>query len=231
MIPLRDINPTRTTPVLTYGLIALNTAIFLFQATLPDAEFELFVRRYGLIPEMITEDVYVGSLITPLTSMFLHGGWLHLILNMWSLYIFGDNVEDTLGKLRFVLFYLATGFGAAAAQVLVNPSSEVPMVGASGAIAGVLGAYLKLFPGARVVTLIPIFLVFLVREIPAVFFIIVWFALQLISGVSALGLEDDVGWVAIFAHIGGFLVGLLLVARLRPQPNPTRGFRPPAQRY
>lgn len=232
MIPLRDINPTRTTPVLTYGLIALNTAVFLFQATLPDAEFELFVRRYGLIPEMITEDIYVGSLITPLTSMFMHGGWLHLILNMWSLYIFGDNVEDALGKPRFALFYLVTGFGAAAAQVLVNPSSEVPMVGASGAIAGVLGAYLKLFPGARVVTLIPLFpIFFFVREIPAVFFIIVWFALQLISGASALGIEADVGGVAIFAHIGGFLVGLVLVSRLRPQPNSTRGFRRPVQRF
>jgi membrane associated rhomboid family serine protease len=232
VIPLRDINPTRTMPVLTYGLIVLNTAVFLFQASLPEAEFELFVRRYGLIPEMLTEDVYLGSLITPLTSMFMHGGWLHLILNMWSLYIFGDNVEDVLGKPRFVLFYLVTGFGAAAAQVLVNPESEVPMVGASGAIAGVLGAYLKLFPGARVVTLIPLFpIFFFVREIPAVFFIIVWFGLQVISGVGSLGIDADVGGVAIFAHIGGFLVGLALVARLRPRPNQTRGFRRPEQHY
>jgi membrane associated rhomboid family serine protease len=223
VIPLRDINPTRTRPVLTYGLIALNTAVFLFQVSLPDAEFELFVRRYGLIPEMITEDVYFGSLITPFTSMFMHGGWLHLILNMWSLWIFGDNVEDELGKPRFVLFYMLTGLGAAAAQVLVQPSSEVPMVGASGAIAGVLAAYLKLFPGARVVTLIPLFFLFFVREIPAVFFIIVWFGLQVISGVDALGgLESDVGGVAIFAHIGGFVAGLLLVSRLRPGRNLTR---------
>jgi membrane associated rhomboid family serine protease len=230
VIPLRDINPTRTTPVLTYLLIAVNVAVFVYQVTLPTQQAELFVRRYGLVPALLTEGEYVGSYITPFTSMFMHGGWLHLILNMWSLYIFGDNVEDSLGKPRFVLFYLIAGLGAAAAQTLMNPSSAVPMVGASGAIAGILAGYMKLFPGAKIVTLIPLFILVFVREIPAVFFIVIWFALQVLSGLSSLGLEDpELAGIAFFAHIGGFVVGLGLIRPLRPQRNLTRGFRRPEQ--
>ncbi len=230
MIPLRDRNPTRTRPVLTWLLIAVNVAMFMHQASLDDAGFELFVRRYGLVPAWLTSGEYSGSYVTPFTSMFMHGGWLHLISNMWSLYIFGDNVEDALGRLRYFMFYMLSGMGAALAQVAIDPDSMVPMVGASGAIAGVLGAYMRLFPHARVVTLIPILFFFLLREIPAVLFIVFWFALQVFMGLGSLApvqAGGSEGGVAFFAHIGGFIAGLMLVNKLRPVRNPTAGFRRP----
>jgi membrane associated rhomboid family serine protease len=231
VIPLRDSNPTRSTPVLTYLIIAANTLVYLFQASLDPESEKLFVERFGLIPTMVAQEHYVGSLITPFTSMFMHGGLMHLLLNMWSLFIFGDNVEDTLGKPRFLVFYLAAGLGAAAAQVYIDPSSTIPMVGASGAIAGVLAAYLRLFPHARVLTLIPLFIFFFTREIPAVVFIVFWFVMQVLSGVGSLSMAGNqaTGGVAFFAHIGGFLIGLLLVRALTPARNGTRGFRRPEQ--
>jgi membrane associated rhomboid family serine protease len=236
VLPLRDLNPTRSTPVLTYLLIAVNTAVYTHQFMLGPEGAELFVRRYGLIPAMIAEHHHFGSLITPFTSMFMHGSWLHLIMNMWFLHIFGDNVEDALGKPRFVLFYLCTGLGAAAAQTFIDPSNMVPMVGASGAIAGVLAAYMRLFPHTRVVTLIPqlpwglIFpFLYVARELPAGLLIMFWFALQLLSGVGSLGAAQG-GGVAFFAHIGGFVAGFLLIGLFRPRRNITRGFRGP-ERY
>jgi membrane associated rhomboid family serine protease len=231
VIPLRDSNPTRSTPVLTYLIIAANTLVYLFQASLDPESEKLFIERFGLIPAMVAQEHYVGSLITPFTSMFMHGGLMHLLLNMWSLFIFGDNVEDTLGKPRFLVFYLASGLGAAAAQVYVDPSSTIPMVGASGAIAGVLAAYLRLFPHARVLTLIPLFIFFFTREIPAVVFIVFWFVMQVLSGVGSLSVAGNpaTGGVAFFAHIGGFLMGLLVVRALTPARNGTRGFRRPEQ--
>ncbi len=231
MIPLRDRNPTHSTPVLTYLLIAVNTAVFVYQASLSQPGMQLFVQRYGLVPAMISGHQHVGSFITPFTSMFIHGSWLHLIANMWSLYIFGDNIEDALGKPRFLLFYLLCGVAAAAAQVGIDPHSPLPMVGASGAIAGVLAAYMRLFPRARIVTLIPIFIFFTVRELPAAFFIVIWFALQLFLGLGSLQLgAAGGGGVAFFAHIGGFVAGLWLITWLRSGRNPTRGFRQP-ERY
>jgi membrane associated rhomboid family serine protease len=231
VIPLRDRNPTRTRPLLTWLLIAVNTLVFVYQSSLDADSFELFVRRYGLVPVWLTEGEYSGSYITPLTSMFMHGSWLHLIANMWSLYVFGDNVEDSLGRLRYLMFYMLSGLGAALAQVAIDPSSTIPMVGASGAIAGVLGAYMRMFPRARVVTLIPILFFFLVREIPAWVFMVIWFALQVVMGVGSLeplqAGEGEGGGVAFFAHIGGFVAGLLLVNKLRRAPNPTAGFRRP----
>jgi membrane associated rhomboid family serine protease len=229
VIPLRDSNPTRSTPVLTYLIIAINTLVYFYQASLGPEGEKLFVERFGLIPAMLAEEHYLGSLVTPLTSMFMHGGLMHLLLNMWSLFIFGDNVEDTLGKTRFLVFYIASGLGAAAAQVFVDPSSMVPMVGASGAIAGVLAAYLRLFPHARVLTLIPLFIFFFTRELPAVFFIAFWFLMQVLSGVGSLSMAGNQasGGVAFFAHIGGFLMGLVLVGALTPQRNVRGGFRRP----
>ncbi|HEY2734896.1 MAG TPA: rhomboid family intramembrane serine protease [Polyangiales bacterium] len=228
MIPLRDSNPTRTTPVLTYLIIALNVAVFLYQRSLDPESERLFVEQFGLIPTFLAHDPQLGSFITPLTSMFIHGSWLHIIFNMWSLYIFGDNVEDALGKGRFLLFYLVSGCAAAAGQVLVDPSSTLPMIGASGAIAGVLAAYMRLFPNARVLTLIPLIVFFFVREIPAVFFIVFWFGLQVLSGISALHMPaTESGGVAVFAHIGGFLAGLLLIRSFVPSRNTTGGFRRP----
>ena len=226
MIPLRDINPIRSRPVVTYLLIAVNTLVYAYQFSLSDDFSRELIMRWGLVPYYLTREFTANSLITPFTSMFMHGGWLHLILNMWFLHIFGDNVEDSLGRTRFLLFYLACGLAAAAAQVAVGPASMVPMVGASGAIAGVLGAYLRLFPHARVVTLIPIFFFFFVRELPAVFFIVVWFALNLLSGVGSLGvLGQQAGGVAFFAHVGGFLGGLWLLHVFGHRKNDTGGFR------
>jgi membrane associated rhomboid family serine protease len=232
VIPLRDINPIRTRPVVTYLLIAVNTLVFAYQFWMPEDSFREFTRQWGLVPYYLTREFSLNSLSTPFTSMFMHGGWLHLIFNMWSLHIFGDNVEDSLGRVRFFLFYLACGLAAAAAQVLVGPGSMVPMVGASGAIAGVLGAYMRLFPHARVVTLIPIFFFFIVRELPAVFFIVVWFAVQLLSGIGSLGvLGQQGGGVAFFAHVGGFLGGLWLLHVFGYRKNDTRGFRSSQRAY
>lgn len=217
--------------MLTYVVIAINVVVFLYQASLGEAASAAFIERFGMLPYALTELHYPGSSITPLTSMFMHGGWLHLIFNMWSLHIFGDNIEDALGGGRFLIFYLACGFAAAAAQVLIDPTSTVPMVGASGAIAGVLGAYLRLFPRARIVTLIPVFIFMLVRELPATVFIVLWFMIQLVGGVEALAsLGEQTGGVAFFAHIGGFVAGLFLIGSLGPTRNRTRGFQSPYAR-
>ena len=229
MIPLRDLNPTRTFPWLTYVLIAVNVAVFAYQFSLGPDDSELLIRRFGLIPTYLTVEANFGSLVTPLTSMFMHGGVLHLVMNMWSLFIFGDNVEDALGKPRFLLFYLASGLGAALGQVLIDPSSDIPMVGASGAIAGVLGAYMKLYPRARIVTLVPIFIIFVTRELPAWFFIVFWFALNVLQGFGSLAVESGHGGIAFFAHIGGFVAGFALIGLLRTRRNPTRGFYVPGQ--
>jgi membrane associated rhomboid family serine protease len=231
VIPLRDSNPTRTTPLLTYAIIAANTLVFLYQSTLdPDSE-KLFIEQYGLIPSLLTHEPSFGSFITPFTSMFIHGGFLHVLFNMWSLFIFGDNVEDSLGKGRFALFYLLCGMAAAGGQVMIDPNSTLPMVGASGAIAGVLAAYLRLFPHARILTLIPLFIFFFTREIPALVFIVLWFALQVLTGLGSLGVTAGqmTGGVAVFAHIGGFLGGLVLIRIMLPPRNATGGFRPPQQ--
>jgi membrane associated rhomboid family serine protease len=232
VIPLRDIAPRNTVPVVTYALIAINALVWLYQAALPNDVGEAFLFRYGMVPYFIAQDTRAASLTTPLTSMFMHGGWMHVISNMWFLHIFGDNVEDVFGKPKFVVFYLLCGLFAAAAQIMVDPASRVPMVGASGAIAGVLGAYIRLFPQARVVTLIPIFFFVTVRELPAVFFIFIWFLLQLFSGIGSLGYYGHSGGgVAFFAHIGGFLAGLVLVSVFSGGRNRSAGFRPSRRPY
>lgn len=223
MIPLRDANPTRHTPIVTVALIVANVAVFLFQESLPERSYTGFIFSYAVTPALITADfgAYAHTLVT---SMFLHGGWLHLLSNMLYLWIFGNNIEDRLGSVRFPLFYLVCGLAASAAQIAINPSSEIPMIGASGAISGVLGAYILLFPNARVLTLV--FLFFLVRfvELPAGWLLGFWFLMQLLSGIGTLGLVRT-GGVAFFAHIGGFVAGFLLVRlfapsrRARPLPR------------
>lgn len=204
MIPLRDVIPSRTRPVVTVALIAVNAAVFLHQQALSSAEFERFVFTWGLVPAQF-------SGLAVLTSMFLHGGWMHVIGNMLYLWIFGDNVEDRLGHGRFLFFYLLCGVAAAMLQVAFSPGSRVPMVGASGAIAGVLGAYLVMFPHSRILTLVPLFVFVQIIEVPALFFLGFWFLLQLMSGVGSLGQSADVGGVAFWAHAGGFVMGLLAV--------------------
>jgi membrane associated rhomboid family serine protease len=213
MIPLRDVIPTRTTPYVTIVLIAINALVFFYQVALGDA-VEEFVLAFALIPAAF-------SWVTVLTSMFLHGGFLHFGGNMLYLWIFGDNVEDRMGHGRFLTFYLLCGTAAALAQTIAIPDSLVPMVGASGAIAGVMGAYFVLYPRSRIVTLLPLFILFPIVEIPAIFFLGFWFLMQLVSGVGTLAAAtsgEPPGGVAFWAHAAGFVAGIsgVLVFR-RPE--------------
>lgn len=223
-IPLRDINPTRRAPYISYALIGLNLAIFAYQyLSLSPLENSLFVRRHGVVPLFLLSG-YAPSLSTLFSSMFMHGGILHLVSNMWFLHVFGDNVEDAMGRLRYALFYVFGGVVAALVHAFTDPGSQLPLVGASGAISGVLGAYLLMFPRARVVTLVFIFLV----EVPAILFILVWFGIQLSSGFGTLGTQQGAG-VAFFAHVGGFLAGIVwivVLGRPKPQPGVYLGPRP-----
>ena len=219
IIPLKDTIPSTRTPVVNYALILVNVAVFLYQVSLGPGVAD-FVYAHGVIPfrylQLFPRDPL--EMLTPLSAMFLHGGWMHLLGNMLYLYIFGDNVEDMLGRFRYLLFYLMCGAVSFAAQILVQQHSMGPNVGASGAIAGVLGAYLLLFPRARVVTLLPLFLFFPIVEIPALFFLGIWFLMQFFSGAVSLGRADALsGGVAWWAHIGGFLAGMLLLRIFLPR--------------
>lgn len=210
MFPLSDVIPSRTTPFVTVGLIVLNALAFLYELQLPDRELQLFIREYGVVPIDV-------SPVAVITSMFLHGGWLHFGGNMLYLWIFGDNVEDRLGHVGFLGFYLLCGTVAAGGQIAMSPLSQVPMVGASGAIAGVMGAYFILYPHSRVLT--AVFLVFFLEliEIPALFFLGIWFLMQLFSGVGSIGAHAAQGGVAFWAHIAGFVTGVAvaILQRLR----------------
>jgi membrane associated rhomboid family serine protease len=218
MIPLKDNIPSSRTPLITIGLIIINVLVYLNQLTLPPRAAVRFVYLYGLIPvEIAGGELLVQHPVplygTILTSMFVHGGLFHLAGNMLYLWIFGDNVEDRLGRFRFLLFYLLSGVGAAATQILSDPHSQIPMVGASGAISGVLGAYLLLYPHARVVTLVAFGWFIRLIEIRALFVLGFWILVQLASGLLTWGAQ--VGGVAWFAHIGGFVAGLVMVIPLR----------------
>jgi len=202
MIPLRDVIPSRTAPLVTVTIIGLNLAAWLFELSLSRDVLPAFLRLYGVVPA----DVRLPTLFT---SMFLHGGWAHVIGNMWYLWIFGDNVEDRLGHVRFLIFYLLCGFAAAIGQVLMDPTSTVPTIGASGAIAGVMGAYFVLYPRSRVLTLIPLIIFWEIVEIPAIFLLGFWFLLQLVSAGSITGSANaGGGGVAFAAHVAGFVAGL-----------------------
>jgi membrane associated rhomboid family serine protease len=221
LIPLKNTLPTRSFPVINTIIIVLNGLVFLVQSSLGAREVA-FIEQWGMVPLRIVAGSDPQRLVTVLSSMFMHGGWMHLIGNMWFLYIFGANVEDALGKPRYLFFYLLCGMAGAAAQIAVDPWSKIPMIGASGAIAGVLGGYLSLFPRARILTLVPIFIFLQIMTLPAVLFIVLWFAFQALEGMAALGSQG--GGTAWWAHIGGFLIGVamvrLLVPRLRPLPDP-----------
>ncbi|HXW05701.1 MAG TPA: rhomboid family intramembrane serine protease [Vicinamibacterales bacterium] len=201
MFPISDVIPSRTVPVATIALIACNAVAFVFEFTRSEAALQELVRSWGVVPSAL-------SWPSILTSQFLHAGWLHVAGNMLYLWIFGDNVEDRLGHVRYVLFYLSCGTVSALAQVAMNPHSAVPMVGASGAIAGVMGAYFVLFPLSRVLTAVFVVLYLDIIEVPAIFFLGIWFLLQLFSGVGSLGAEVADGGVAFWAHIGGFGAGV-----------------------
>jgi membrane associated rhomboid family serine protease len=216
MIPFRDNIPSRTFPVITITIILANVLVFLYELGLGRG-LEPFMMQYGVVPAAVfawpqSNLPFTAVALPFLTSMFLHGGWLHLIGNMWYLWIFGDNVEDRLGHFTFLIFYVLCGIGAGIVHTVVNYDNVVPTVGASGAIAGVLGAYVISYPTARVLTLLPIFIFWPMVEVPAVFFLGFWFIVQFFSGTASLGTSVSAGGgVAFWAHIGGFIIGMILV--------------------
>jgi membrane associated rhomboid family serine protease len=230
MFPLRDTIPHTRPPVIIWVLILLNGLMFALELMLSPAQRETLFYLFGLVPARFEHPHWAASVGFPadsywpfLTSMFLHGGWLHIIGNMWFLWIFGDNVEDRMGPARFLVFYLLCGVIAAVVHVRVLPDSTLPTVGASGAIAGVMGAYLVMFPRARIITLVLIVFWPLFFELPAVVFLGIWFLIQFFSGTAALFSAQQVGGIAFWAHVGGFGAGVALhqvfLAR-RPRPRP-----------
>lgn len=219
MIPLKDTVRSRTFPLVTWLIIALNALVFLYELRLSPAGLDQFINTYALVPARVNL-FDPASLVPVFTSMFVHGGWFHFLSNMWVLFLFGDNVEDRMGPGWYLIFYLLSGLAAALLQVYVDPAGQIPTLGASGAIAGVLGAYFSLFPTARVLTLIPIFFIPWLIEVPALVFLGFWFVSQLVPGLLSLG-SHSAGGIAWWAHIGGFIFGLLiarvLARRRRPQ--------------
>jgi membrane associated rhomboid family serine protease len=205
MFPLRDTQPSYSRPLITVLIIILNVVVFLHEFSLDEYSRNYFIAHYGLVPARF-------HFSAVLTSMFLHGGWMHIIGNMWFLWIFGDNVEDVFGHFKYLVFYLLCGIAAAFTQVVFSAGSRLPMVGASGAIAGVMGAYLIKFPKSRIVTLVFIFIFFTTIEVPAGLMLAYWFFIQFFSGIGTIGYSHvSQGGTAFFAHIGGFITGMILV--------------------
>ncbi len=208
MIPIRDTIPSRSFPIINTVLIVVNSLVFFYELTLGD-DLPSFIKDYALIPAYFSFSTR-HSIYPLFTFMFLHSGWLHIIGNMLYLYIFGDNVEDRMGHFKYLIFYLISGLISAFSQTLANLHSAIPMIGASGAIAGVLGAYILFFPKSKVLTLLPIFIFIQIVEIPAWIFLLIWFVIQFFSGVASLAVAQNGGGVAFWAHIGGFVAGLIL---------------------
>ncbi len=224
MIPIRDDQPRFSTPYITYFLIALNGVLYFLQWSMGPRNEQALAFQLGMVPARITGLLSSAphadpgyALLTILTSMFLHGSWLHVIGNMWFLWIFGDNIEDYVGHFQYLLFYLLSGIGAAVAHILLNPNSRIPTVGASGAIAGILGAYFLLYPRARVLTLVPLFFLFF-WWLPAWVFLGYWFILQFFAGAAtSLTVSSRMsGGIAFWAHVGGFITGIVLI-KIFPQ--------------
>jgi membrane associated rhomboid family serine protease len=223
MLPLKDLNPTRRIPVLTYGLIAINLVVFFWEIMLPADALDAAFFRLAVVPANVVQDPFaIETFMDFVRSMFFHGGWAHLIGNMLYLWLFGDNIEDRMGIPVFLIIYFLSGFAATLAQIFVAPGSPIPMIGASGAIAGILGGYLVLFPGVKVRGIIPLGWYIRSVEWPAWAVLGLWFVLQLFNGAVSVGVETGVtGGVAFFAHIGGFIAGLVLTGifmMLVPQP-------------
>ena len=220
MIPLRDSVRPQKAPYVNWILIAINLYVFIREILLPPKMLNEVFYTLGVIPSNVLHLIFSGSaldpvMITLITAMFLHGGWLHVLSNMLFLWVFGDNVEDRLGHMRYLLFYLGVGIIGSISHVLANPTSEVPIIGASGAIAGILGAYIVTFPKARVLALVPIIFFFTLVEIPAVIFLALWFVLQIFNGTASLGgAANPVAW---WAHIGGFVAGAILIKIVAPK--------------
>lgn len=220
MVPLNDNNPTRIRPLVTYALITLNIVIFLYELRLSSSELEAFFQRYGVVPSELTASFASGDssqiwpqLLTLFTSQFLHGGFLHIAGNMLFLWVFGNNIEDQLGHIRYIIFYLICGALAGLTQWFFAMDSDLPSIGASGAIAGVLGAYILRFPRAKILTLLPLGFFFFAVRIPAIFFLGFWFLQQALYGIASLNAPANVGMmggVAYWAHAGGFVFGIIL---------------------
>ncbi len=224
MIPLRDANPTRRTPVVTLALIAASFVAFAYEigvlASAGKAGLDRFFLEHGAVPAQLVAALRDGQfasapVVAVLTSLFLHGGWLHLLGNMLYLWIFGNNIEDRFGRAAFLVFYLVGGVAAAAAQVAISPDSTIPLIGASGAIAATLGAYVVLYPRARILSLVFLGFFYQLIEVPALIVLGLWFVLQLIDGATSLGATNAQGGVAFFAHIGGFAAGALAGLAIR----------------
>jgi membrane associated rhomboid family serine protease len=232
MFPIRNGVPSRYPPVVTWALIAINVFALLIENSLDPLQLEDFLSTYAVIPARYSYlighagDLTLADLLPLFTMMFLHGGWLHLILNMWMLWLFGSTVEDRLGHGRYLFFYLLCGVAAAVAHVFFNPTSQVPALGASGAIAGVLGCYMRLFPLARVIVVVPIIFIPFFFEIYAFVFVGIWFLVQFLQGTAELFISGSGGGVAWWAHIGGFIVGLLLGPALRQPELRYRAYYP-----
>lgn len=212
MIPLKDSIKSKKFPVINTILIVVNVLIFFYEFSL-GKELNSFIYKYGLVPGSVTSTSsieFVDRISPFFTSMFLHGSWFHMIGNMLFLYIFGDNVEDRMGHFKYLTFYLVCGIAAAILQIITDLNSIIPMVGASGAISGVLGAYLLFFPGSKVLTIVPIFIFIQLMYIPAKVFIVIWFFIQFISGIGTLGASASGGGIAFWAHIGGFIAGVIV---------------------
>ena len=236
MIPVADSVKTRRTPYVNVSLILISIAVFAYELTLSTADLNQFFLDYGVVPAEL--DAWLGDRsgievpATIVTAAFVHGGWLHLGFNMLFLWVFGDNIEDALGHVPYLAFYLLAATGAVALQVATDPDSVIPMIGASGAIAGVLGAYLVLYPRATVAVLLPFFF-FIPLPVPAFVLLIFWFALQLFIGIASIGMSGASQGVAVWAHVGGFVTGLILIVVLRPfiRRRPYRRSRKRQQMY
>jgi rhomboid family protein len=233
MIPLRDTIKTPGFPYANTALIVLNVLIYLYEFALGES-MTAFIFRYGLIPVNVfsgSPDITLTERLYPfVTSMFLHGGWLHLIGNMLFLYIFGDNVEGRMGHSKYIIFYIICGLAAAAFQFITNTGSLIPMIGASGAISGVLGAYITFYPRSKILTLVAVFFLIQLINIPAAVFILIWFVIQFLSGLSTINVPGGTGGVAFWAHVGGFVAGLILArffdrGRYMPWTTAQRYFR------
>lgn len=246
MIPIQGALPNRYPPFFTWGLIGVNTLSFLYQAALPPEQLEAFLYNYALVPARYAYPQWADWVGLPpddylpfFTNMYLHGGWLHLILNMWTLYIFGPAIEDRLGAVRFFAFYSFCGVAASFAHAIVNLDSTIPALGASGAIAGVLGAYMRLFPLAQVIVVIPILFLPFFMELPAAVFAGIWFLMQVLQGIGDVVSPSMGGGVAWWAHIGGFIAGFAVIRLLHRRARRYRvyyadegymGFKPSGRR-
>ncbi len=233
MFPIKDTVPRREFPYITWMIILLNGIVFLFEISLPEDSLKRLFYLFGVVPARYTHPDWALMFGLPLndywpfiTNIFLHGGWVHFIGNMWMLYLFGDNVEDRMGHGRFLAFYMLSGLAASITHVAFNMHSTVPAIGASGAIAGVMGAYFVMFPTARVITLIPIFFLPYFIEIPAFLYLGIWFASQIFSGTFSLLTPETGGGIAWWAHIGGFITGILLLPVFRKKKRSYRRYFP-----